>query len=31
MNLFARYNQNRDQKINAWLHLKNIDLLSVIP
>lgn len=31
LNLFAKYNRDQDQKLEAWINLHKLDLISVIP
>lgn len=31
LSLFANYNRNQDRKVDAWLNIRQLDLLSVIP
>ncbi|MDY0324758.1 MAG: hypothetical protein RBQ87_01125 [Candidatus Cloacimonadaceae bacterium] len=31
LNLFAKYNREQDQKLQAWLNLQKADLISIVP
>ena len=31
LNLFAKYNRDQEQKLQAWINLQKLDLISVVP
>lgn len=31
LNLFAKFNRDREQKLEAWINLQKLDLISVVP